>query len=182
MFAVDAEGTILSWTPGAEALLGRPARLALGRKCYDVIGGRLRSGKRLCGAACPIRDRARRTGGVADMELVVPERSGRRVVLRFSTVGLPDRGGIAHFFRPAASEWGRRAALALTTDAGLAHVSRREADVLRGLAHGDSTQDIATALCISPLTVRTHMRNLLRKLNLHSQVQLAVFAIRHGLS
>lgn len=183
MFAVDGQGTVLSWNPGAEVLLGYRADEAIGRKCYELLDGRLRSGKRLCASRCVARACTNRTAGIRDMDLVVQHRGGRREVLRVSTVTLPDHGGgAAHFIRPAASEWNRRTAGVRLTSDNLSAVSRREADVLRGLANGRSTHDIATDLCISPLTVRTHLRNLLRKLNLRSQTQLALFALRNGLS
>ena len=182
MFAVDSQGTVISWNPGAEALLGRSADEAIGRKCYELIDGRLPSGKRLCGPACVARARADRARGVRDLDLVVQHGAGSRQLLRFSTLSLPLPDGAAHFVRPAASARAPQSASALFTNAHLCDVSRREADVLRGLANGHSTHEIATDLCISPLTVRTHTRNLLRKLNLRSQTQLAVFALRNGLS
>lgn len=52
------------------------------------------------------------------------------------------------------------------------HLSPRERDVLRSLLRGDSSQDIATALGISPRTVKFHQANLLRKLGADSRLEL----------
>ncbi len=52
------------------------------------------------------------------------------------------------------------------------HLSPRERDVLRALLHGDSSQDIAKALGISPRTVKFHQANLLRKLGADSRLEL----------
>ena len=47
----------------------------------------------------------------------------------------------------------------------------REREVLRLLARGASTSEIVTALSLSAHTVRTHVRNILHKLNAHSRLQ-----------
>lgn len=52
------------------------------------------------------------------------------------------------------------------------HLSPRERDVLRALLRGDSSQDIAGALGISPRTVKFHQANLLRKLGAESRLEL----------
>jgi two-component system, NarL family, response regulator LiaR len=51
----------------------------------------------------------------------------------------------------------------------------RELDVLRYVAQGYSNKRIAAELHISPTTVRTHVSNLLRKLNLENRTQLALY-------
>jgi ATP/maltotriose-dependent transcriptional regulator MalT len=53
----------------------------------------------------------------------------------------------------------------------------REWEVLDLLANGDSTDDIARALVLSTETVRTHMKNLYRKLGVSSREE-AVGAAR----
>ena len=60
-------------------------------------------------------------------------------------------------------------------------LSARELEVLRHLADGKSSKEIAVAMGISVKTVETHRSNLLRKLNLHSVVALVRYAIVHGL-
>ncbi|WP_157014734.1 response regulator [Mesorhizobium xinjiangense] len=64
-----------------------------------------------------------------------------------------------------------------------AHVSlsRREQQILAFISHGVTSQAIADRLGISPLTVRKHRENLMRKLDLHSSAELAAYAVRLGL-
>jgi two-component system response regulator NreC len=57
----------------------------------------------------------------------------------------------------------------------------REREVLRLVATGLSTKEIASKLDISTRTVETHRANLMRKLNLKSVALLTQFAIREGL-
>jgi len=52
----------------------------------------------------------------------------------------------------------------------------REEDVLRCVAMGYSNKQIASELSVSATTVRTHVSNLLRKLNLENRTQLALYA------
>ena len=55
----------------------------------------------------------------------------------------------------------------------------REHEVLTHLAEGESNEEIAKALVISPKTVARHRENIMRKLNLHSVTELVRFAIRN---
>lgn len=52
----------------------------------------------------------------------------------------------------------------------------REREVLRGLALGQSSHEIAESLCISPQTADTHRRNIRRKLNTTSAYDLGQYA------
>ena len=57
----------------------------------------------------------------------------------------------------------------------------REHEVLTHLAEGESNEEIAKALVISPKTVARHRENIMRKLNLHSRAELVRYAIRKGI-
>jgi DNA-binding NarL/FixJ family response regulator len=57
----------------------------------------------------------------------------------------------------------------------------REREVLQALAEGLDSKDIAEKLHITIETERTHMVNILNKLDVHSRLQALVFAARHGL-
>jgi DNA-binding NarL/FixJ family response regulator len=60
-------------------------------------------------------------------------------------------------------------------------LTRREKEILSMLADGASNDRIAERLVISPQTVRTHVQNLLRKLDLHSRVEAAAFVHANGI-
>lgn len=57
----------------------------------------------------------------------------------------------------------------------------REREILAHTAQGKSGAAIAEELNISLMTVRTHLRNLMSKLNVHSRLEAVAFALRHGL-
>jgi two-component system nitrate/nitrite response regulator NarL len=57
----------------------------------------------------------------------------------------------------------------------------REREVLALLVEGLSGQDMAERLSVSPHTVRTHVQNVMSKLQVHSRVEAASFAVRHGI-
>lgn len=60
-------------------------------------------------------------------------------------------------------------------------LSQRETEVLRLLAEGRSTKEIATDLGISPKTVETHRQRIMAKLNLSNVADLTKYALREGL-
>jgi len=57
----------------------------------------------------------------------------------------------------------------------------REREIIVKLARGDSNKEIARELDLSESTVKIHVQGILRKLNLASRVQAAVYAVEHGL-
>ncbi|MCB8928427.1 MAG: response regulator transcription factor [Ardenticatenaceae bacterium] len=57
----------------------------------------------------------------------------------------------------------------------------REQEVLVLIAEGLTNPEIADKLVISVKTVDRHRENIMRKLNLHSRIELVKYAIRHGL-
>lgn len=60
-------------------------------------------------------------------------------------------------------------------------LSNREFQVLELLVEGNQITQIAESLSLSIKTVSTHKTRLMKKLNLHSMVELLHFAMRHGL-
>lgn len=65
--------------------------------------------------------------------------------------------------------------------AKIARLTRRECEVLQALQYGLSNREIARQLSVSHETARTHMSNLLAKLEVGSRSQALLFAIRHGI-
>ena len=61
-------------------------------------------------------------------------------------------------------------------------LTERETEVLRQVATGRTARQIADALVISHRTVENHVQSALRKLQLHNRVELARYAIEHGLT
>lgn len=65
--------------------------------------------------------------------------------------------------------------------APIAELTPRELDVLRLVAVGKANKQIAVELVISERTARTHVSRILRKLELSSRTQAALWAVREGL-
>jgi DNA-binding NarL/FixJ family response regulator len=64
---------------------------------------------------------------------------------------------------------------------GLTSLTAREREILTLVAQGHSNREIADRLVISERTARTHVSNVLTKLQLASRTQAALLAIREGL-
>ncbi len=68
------------------------------------------------------------------------------------------------------------------TDADTANLTERERQILKLIATGRSNKLIARELDIAEATVKVHVKNMLKKLNLKSRVEAAVWAVEHGQS
>ncbi|MBI2511173.1 MAG: response regulator transcription factor [Opitutae bacterium] len=60
-------------------------------------------------------------------------------------------------------------------------LTERERDVLEALIKGRSNKEIASSLCISEDTVKSHLKTLFAKLRVRDRTEAAVEAIRHGI-
>ncbi|MFC5056009.1 response regulator transcription factor [Saccharothrix xinjiangensis] len=95
--------------------------------------------------------------------------AGQAVICPPMTRLLLDRLGTLPVARRASTEaWSR--------------LSARELDVLRALAGGRSNQEIAQELHLSVATVKSHISNLLGKLELRNRVEAALFVYQNSLS
>ncbi|GAA3497068.1 response regulator [Streptomyces albogriseolus] len=61
-------------------------------------------------------------------------------------------------------------------------LTEREREVLGLIADGRANREIARALVLSEKTVKTHVSNILMKLDLADRTQAALWAVRHGIS
>jgi two-component system nitrate/nitrite response regulator NarL len=68
------------------------------------------------------------------------------------------------------------------TEAEREKLSPREKEIITLLAKGASNKEVARALNVAESTVKIHVQNILKKLNLSSRVQAAVYAVEHGLA
>jgi two-component system nitrate/nitrite response regulator NarL len=57
----------------------------------------------------------------------------------------------------------------------------RERETMVCLVRGESNKQIARNLDVAESTIKIHVQNILKKLNLSSRVQIAVYAVEHGL-
>jgi len=59
-------------------------------------------------------------------------------------------------------------------------LTRREREVIKLIAEGKRTKEIATYLSLSPKTIEKHRTNLMRKLDLHNVSEVTVYALKNG--
>ena len=193
-FATDEEGRIVIWNKAAERLLGHTAARVLGKPCHEILCGLDVYGNRFCDEECSVSKMARRGEPIRRFEVDVRTAAGE--VLRATCSMLCLRGPrrsqftMIHLLQPvasAAAEAPAPAAEPLRAPSAAASVAEhppltaRELEVLRHLAGGAGTREIADSLFISVATVRTHLQNILGKLEVHSQVQAVSVALRNRL-
>jgi two-component system, NarL family, nitrate/nitrite response regulator NarL len=111
---------------------------------------------------------------------VVGKKSGTQTVLRAVQAVLDGEGVVPRAMLPELFrrliDLGDRA-----SDTPLSRLSPREREVLALLGRGWSNSRIGDELFISPHTVRTHVQNILQKLEMHSKLEAATFAMQHEL-
>jgi DNA-binding NarL/FixJ family response regulator len=61
------------------------------------------------------------------------------------------------------------------------HLTKRQLEVLRLLAEGRSTAEIAAELALTQTTVRNYIANLLAALGVHTRLQAVIAARKDGL-
>ncbi|MDO4636641.1 MAG: response regulator transcription factor [Lautropia sp.] len=107
---------------------------------------------------------------------------GEPVIAESMTVKL-----VEQFLSQGESSTAGRPAPQVTPEGGAdtperARLTAREREIMQCLARGESNKEIARRLDVAESTVKIHVQNILKKLNLSSRVQIAVYAVEHGLS
>lgn len=181
--SVDSRDRVVSWSPDAEALFGHAASSAVGSRLQDLLDGRDRFGNRVCHDACWVRDALAAGESVRRYELDTRHAGGER--LRVVVDVQPTARGWTYRFLPDRRSERQRApappAAEVRPPAATFVLTQRERDVLRLLARGAGTVEIAREMGISATTVRNHVQNLLGKLGAHNRLQAVSVALRHGL-
>jgi DNA-binding NarL/FixJ family response regulator len=89
------------------------------------------------------------------------------------------------FFSPAVSRIMRDDYLRQLTEKGITDrydtLSEREREVFQLIAEGRVNKEIAELLHLSPSTVETHRARIMEKLDMHSAVEIALYAVRKGI-
>lgn len=199
VLASDEEGRIVVWNRPAEHLLGYAPALVLGKPCHAILGGRDVFGNRFCCEQCALGPMIRRREAIRSFVLEARCHSGDGLRVAVSIVVVPgprpSQYTVVHLLQPL--PWGAPAAgvgrglpsgrelnvppPANPPPPGLRPLSLRELEVLRLLAEGRSNEHIADSLFISVTTVRNHVQNILRKLEVHSKLEAVTLAFRSRL-
>jgi len=185
-FSRGVDGVITVWNRRAEKLFAIRAESVIGRRCHEVIAGRDVFGNDYCCAECACWRMAATGRLVHPCRLAVRENGGRKLNIRVSilAVSSPDGPELVHLIEAV---FGSSVFAVLSDeldgeeeewDCAGSTMTRRELQVLRHLAAGNGTDDIARQLLISPATVRNHISRCLQKLEVHSRVEAVGVARR----
>lgn len=201
--AIDAGNVVVGWNSDLKHLLGISPLAALGRDLAEVLAARDPFGNRWCAGNCGIHAMIRRGDSVHGFVFDVKTAAGDPLRVFASVEVLAGPAGtetdyhVLFLLRPD-----RRQRQTLYNgenhnsnhhlnhhagddladrDTRAVDLTHRQTQVLRLLAQGESTQDIAKELRISLNTVRNHIQNSLSKLGAHSQAHAIALAIRRHL-
>jgi DNA-binding CsgD family transcriptional regulator len=196
-YGMDRHDRIVYWNEGASKALGWKADEVLGRVCFDVLAGRDLFGNRYCMKDCAIV-RAAANGDTVEPFVMDVQRKGSgnaKIVVR--TTALPAPGPafvcLMHFIdtgegkdldRLVEAVRGtiRNDARPLPPDPpmSVSPLTPREREIVGLLSNGYAALNIAARLNLSHATVRNHIQNILRKLDVHSQVEAVALSFRRG--
>jgi len=176
IFATDLDQEIVYWSPSAEAIMGVRGEEAVGRKCYEIICGIDKQGNAVCMENCAVMKLLKNHQMPQNYDLLAKQPSGSRVHLNISTMFHEPSEIVVHLFNSLDGEKQESRADHVTDN-----LTARELEVLRMLATGLSTPEIAKQMNISPFTVRNHICSIESKLGVHSRLQAVVKSYKLGL-
>lgn len=189
LFVTDEQQRIRAWSAGAQRVLGYSADEVLGRRCYEVVMGRHPEGHPVCSLDCHVTRNAGHGRGTAAYEVMSTGRDGAARYLSTSVLVLEEKRGtfrVIHLMHESAETPPTRPLPEQEAVAGegvgLAEtLTRRELEVLRLFARGESLEGVAAALSIRVLTARNHASNIQHKLGVANRLQMVLEGLRRGL-
>ncbi|MGA7616080.1 MAG: PAS and helix-turn-helix domain-containing protein [Thermoanaerobaculia bacterium] len=192
VMATDRRNRIVFWNDAAEQLLGYSREEMVGASCAGKLQGSDAFGNRYCSDHCPIVEMAARHETVRHFNLQLRAKDRSSVGVNVTIMNLDvsrDNFYLVHVLIPAdeAPETAGelpRPPLALvreSLDARVRSLTQREHEVLRMMATGMSTHEIATSLHIAPLTARNHIQKIMEKIEVHSKAEAVAFAFQKKL-
>ncbi|MBI3988341.1 MAG: PAS domain-containing protein [candidate division NC10 bacterium] len=205
VFAIDQAQRIILWNQAAERLLGYRADEVLGRPCYEIFGGRSRTGQLRCSPACSLLTTAKQGKPVETTDLLTRTKTGQTIWITTSVIVVPSKSPdlftMVHLFRNVTNQveterlleriqsllgqavWPVEKEPTLPSDlpSPLRSLTPRERDVLRLIAKGETAKEIADTLHISTATARNHTQRILGKLGVHTKLEALALAFRYNL-
>ena len=179
LFTFDADMRIRSWNKAAEEFTGIAADEAVGRSCWEVLCSHDEAGGLVCHSGCSFHRLLSERWPVSSPTLVIKTATGTRRA-HVPMVVLQDRVLFAHLLLEPVDA-------AVPDDSPAAadgpppKLTQRQRTVLAMLAEGKQARAIASELQLSELTVRNHIRAILRELGCTSQLAAVAKARRCGL-
>jgi len=153
----------------------------LNKACVELFGDR--RGRPFVDYVAPEHEQLARTnfarkaaGKTTIFDLVVLDRAGERLTLRITSAPLRENGEIVGIFAIGIP----LTQTATGTRSVLDDLTPRQQEVLRLLAEGLETPEIARRLGVAHETARNHIRALLHATGAHSRLEAVLLGMRHG--
>ena len=202
-FAVTESGVIAAWNDGAQGLFGLTSDQVIDRPCYSILQGVCDTGP-FCSEHCSIHQALQLNRPVSSFDLRLHTKAGTEwcnvtitlvsdpdskahhalhIVQRLDVHKLIERLARIMSDSKGTAETQTTARLISSSFSGAPDVklTRREKEILRMLASGKRTADIAILLFISPATVSNHVQHVMDKLDSHSRLEVVARAREAGI-
>jgi len=191
LFVVDSLGLVNECNASAARLLRVEPMVATGGQCRDLLRGRARDGTPICRSACPYLDAAQ-VVGPSPIDVIVAGDPGHpgmeelEIAMHHIRVFIRGQMLVLHVFEDVRAQRGSELIGARLNALRMREtipgpLTRRELDVLRLVAEGMSSGELAGRLGIRPATVRNHVSRILRKLGAKTRAEaLAKFLAGEG--
>jgi PAS domain S-box-containing protein len=201
-FAIDRSGLITAWNTAAEELFGLGSAGVIGRPSHEILQGVDEDGA-IGVEHCAIQRALKMNRPVGNFDLQVQTRTGRQWC-NISVMFVTDQRlspHAVHIVRPREirkrfeqllrdflvthTQMSSEAASRLLSSARVAttnvKLTTREAQIIRMLAKGKSTSEIASDCSISRSTANNHIMNIMSKLDAHNRLEAVHRAENCGL-
>jgi DNA-binding CsgD family transcriptional regulator len=175
LMALGRDLRVDAWNEELESLTGIRAAEAIGRPCWEVLGGLDEHGAVICHPGCSAARLTREGHAIPSRRIQIKTTEGRKLVT-MSTISAVNGGHDAvglHVFRPTPD--------AEPKSAPESQLTPRQQEVIELIAEGTPAKVIAVRLGISQPTVRNHIRAILLELGCHSQLEALAEARRRRL-
>lgn len=200
-YALDRDGIIVAWNAAAATFFGVSESEVIGNSCSSVLKGVDECG-RVCSEDCTVKQHALNCQPIKSYDIQVDAEGSRRWCnMSILIAGSGRSQYTVHIARPAdlqkRFEHLLRDFVASETDlpsltveklmrskhspTELIELSKRELEVLKLIADGDTTARIAEKLFISPATVNNHVAHILAKMSAKTRLEAVRRAERAGL-
>ena len=197
--AVDSEQRVVATNAAVRELLGYDQAGMSGNDLHKLLEVRDASGNRLTGQSATFWEMTRLGEGIQPFEMSLRCVAGEALRVTASVVVVvtsDDDYDLVYLLRPIyrrrrADEFIERLLADPRTSGALRRtngdvddepiLTPRQLEVLRHLADGDSAEEIAREIEVSLHTVRSHIRNILERLEVHSQIEAVSRAFRERL-
>jgi len=173
MALVDEERRHVDANPAYLRLLGRTRTQVLGRHLWDFVAG----GPQLPPSEWKAALSAHRFHGEAEMVCA----DGRHIGVQWAGATEVATGQrLVLFVALSTSRWGGSCRRSMQIDHEPGELSPRELEIVRLIARGESGPEIAAELHIAHDTVRTHVRNAMKKVGARSRAHLVAKVLGEG--